>query len=74
VALTVLQLQERIAAIRSARDSGVLIVRHGDTSSQFRSLEEMNAIIRELEKELDAAQDVSPRKRVSYIQQSCKGL
>jgi hypothetical protein len=73
VALTAIQLTARIAAIRSARDSGALIVRHGDTSTQFRSLAEMNAIIADLEGQLAGLQGTR-RKRVSYIQQDSKGL
>jgi predicted transcriptional regulator len=74
VALSESELQARITAIRSARDSGALIVRHGDTSTQFRSLAEMNSILADLEKELADAQGTTRRRRVFYIEQRCKGL
>ena len=71
--LNTTQLQARIDALRTARDSGVLIVRHGDTSTQFRSLAELNSILANLEAELDAATD-NVRSRVRYITQNDKGL
>jgi hypothetical protein len=74
VALSQSELESRIREIRAARDSGVLIVGHGDTRTQFRSLAEMNAIIADLEKQLDEATSTTPRKRVSYLEQRCKGL
>lgn len=69
MALTSEQLQGRIDALRKARDSGVLIVRHGDEMTQFRSLAEIDKILGELENELSGR----TRPRVSYIQQSSKG-
>lgn len=72
MALTESQIQARIDAIRKARDSGVLMVRHGDTSTQFRSLAEMDKIISDLEAELAHAQGVV-KSRVKYIRQSDKG-
>jgi hypothetical protein len=73
MAMTEAQLQARIDAIRSARDTGALIVRHGDTQTQFRSLIEMNQIIADLEGQLSTLQGKT-RNRVSYIRQTCKGL
>lgn len=67
------EIQGRIDAIQSARDSGALIVRHGDTSTQFRSLAEMDRIIADLQSQLDRANGVT-RKRVKYIAQCSKGL
>lgn len=72
MALTESQIEARITAIRKARDSGVLIVRHGDTSTQFRSLAEMDKIISDLEAELASAQGVV-KSRVKYISQRDKG-
>lgn len=73
MALTESQLNTRIAALRNARDAGVLIVRHGDTSTQFRTLAEMNAILSDLEGELAKVQGVV-RSRVNYVKQCTKGL
>ncbi len=67
------ELQARIGALRKARDTGVLIVRHGETSTQFRSLAEIDSILADLEAQLAAAQgDV--RSRVRYVRQDTKGL
>lgn len=73
MALSPAQIQARIDAIRSARDSGVLIVKHGDTSTTFRSLADMNLIIADLEKDLAKANGVK-KSRVGYITQTSKGL
>jgi hypothetical protein len=70
---TAQQIQARIEAIRAARDSGVLLVRHGDTSTQFRTLDEMNAIIASLQTQLDALNG-QKRRRVHYVIQCGKGL
>jgi hypothetical protein len=72
MALTATQIQTRIDAIRKARDSGVLLVRHGDTSTQFRSLLEMDQIITSLQRELNSVNGVK-RSRVNYIRQDTKG-
>jgi hypothetical protein len=72
MALTAAQVQARLDAIRKARDSGVLLVRHGDTSTQFRSLAEMDQIIASLQRELDGLNGVT-RSRVNYIEQKTKG-
>ncbi|MFL9499220.1 phage head-tail joining protein [Rhodopseudomonas palustris] len=72
MALTAAQIEERIAQIRAARDSGVLIVRHGDAQSTFRSLAEMNAIIADLQSQL-AAVTGAKRPRVNYLRQGSRG-
>lgn len=72
MALTAEQLQARIDALRKAVDSGVLMVRHGDESTQFRSLSEMEKILARLEGELAAANG-TPKTRVRYIEQGDKG-
>lgn len=73
MALSKSELQNRITAIRKARDSGVLSIGHGETRTTFRSLAEMNTILGQLEKEL-AALDGSTKSRVKYISQGTKGL
>ena len=67
-------ITKKLTAIRNARDSGVLLVRHGDTSTQFRNLEEMNSIIKDLEGQLVTANGSAPRSRVRYVKQSTKGF
>lgn len=74
MALNAAQIQARIDSLRTARDSGVLIVRHGDTSTQFRSLEEMSAIIADLEGQLGTVNGTVRRSRVSYIRQNTKAF
>lgn len=67
--------QIRLDAIIAARDSGALSVRHGETSTQFRSLEEMNEIIAKLERDIAAAATTPVvRQRLYYPWQSSKGL
>ncbi len=72
MSLTATQIQARIDAIRKARDTGVLIVRHGDTSTQFRSLAEMDQIISSLQRELNGVNGTA-KSRVNYIEQRTKG-
>lgn len=73
MALTAEQIQIRIDKIRTARDTGVLTVRHGDEQTTFRSLLEMDSIIASLERDLAKAQGKS-RSRVNYIVQTSKGF
>lgn len=73
MALTESQLEARITALRKARDTGALIVRHGDTSTQFRSLNEIEEILADLESQLATAQGTK-KSRVKYIRQNDKGL
>lgn len=72
-AMTAAEIEARIASIRAARDSGVLLVRHGEVSTQFRSLAEMNSIIADLQSQLAAALGTK-RTRVNYIRQTSRGL
>jgi hypothetical protein len=71
-ALTEVEINKRLTVLYTMRDSGVLIIRHGDTSTQFRSLDELLQAIRILEGQLNKAQG-KVRSRVSYIRQSRKG-
>lgn len=71
-ALTEAQINAKLATLYTMRDSGVLILRHGDTSTQFRSLDELLRSIRILEGQLNTAQG-KVRSRVSYISQPRKG-
>lgn len=65
--------QIRLDAIIEARDSGALSVRHGETSTQFRSLDEMNRIIADLTRKIAAANGAE-HQRLWYPWQSSKGL
>lgn len=71
-ALTESEINTRLTTLYKMRDSGVLIIRHGDTSTQFRSMDELERVIRQLERQLNTAQG-RVRSRVSYIRQSRKG-
>ena len=65
--------QARLDALKKARDSGALIVRHGDTSITYRSIDAINQTIRDLEREIsDLAGTV--RRGARYIYQPGKGL
>lgn len=67
------ELQTRLAEIRKARDSGVLMVKHGETSTTFRSLSEMNLIIAELEGRINELSSTTVRRTYGAYQ-SGKGL
>jgi hypothetical protein len=71
-ALTQDQINARLLLLYGMRDSGVLITRHGDTSVQFRSLDELLRAIRILENQANAAQGIV-KSRVSYIRQNSRG-
>lgn len=70
--LTIDQINARLAQLYSMRDSGVFLVRHGDTQTQFRSMADLLKAIQILEGQLGAAQG-KKRSRVSYISQTTKG-
>lgn len=63
----------RLEALKKARDTGVLTVKHGETLTTFRSLAEIEKIIGQLEKELAIAAGTAKR-RLRYMYQSGKGL
>ncbi len=62
--------QARLAAIKKAWSTGVLWVKHGETTTTFRSLDEMERIIGRLETEIAPR----ARRRVTYVQQRTKAL
>jgi hypothetical protein len=62
-----------IDKLKVARASGVLTVHHGETTTTYRSIDEMDRIIRSLQ--ADVPQPLRTRRqRVSYIYQTRKGL
>lgn len=63
-------VRSQIAALRLAIASGILNVRHGDTSTTFQSTSEMRKAIADLEASLGER----PKSRVRYIYQAGKGL
>ena len=66
--------QARLDGLLKARDSGVLMVRHGETSTQFRSLSEILQAIVTLQGEIDDLAGTTSTRRVRYTFQSGKGL
>lgn len=74
MALTADQLQARIDSLETAIASGALIVQHGTSRIQYRSISDMLKAIQRLQAQLDALNGVTPRPRVNYIEQSTKGF
>ncbi len=71
---TQVELQARLDALRKARDTGALEVRHGDTRVVYRTMTEMERIISALEAEIFAlAGNSTLRRKRRYIYQSGKG-
>jgi hypothetical protein len=70
---TLVQLQARLDALDVAIDSGVLTVRHGETSTTFRAMSEMLTARNKLLKQIAAAGG-SKASGPKYIYQSGKGL
>lgn len=65
-------LETQLTALKKARASGVLSVRHGDTSVQYRSLSEIERAISAVKKELRALNGGARKPR--YALQTSKGL
>lgn len=66
-----------LAALLRARASGVLSVRHGDTWTTFRSLPEIDSIIRSLQGDIAAGSGGAAGAlgtRLRYVRQVTKGL
>lgn len=70
---TVQSVQARIDALKKARDSGVLTIRHGDESTTFRSTDEIMKAITAATADLAALQGL-PARVTSYRFVSRKGL
>jgi len=70
---TVAELQARLDALRKARDSGALTVRHNETLTTYRTLNEINQIIAQLESEISGLGAKSRRRR-KFVYESSKGL
>lgn len=65
-------LQAQLAALKTARNSGVLIVRHGDEQVTYRSLNEIQKTIDSIQKEIDSLSGAKP-SGPKYVTQHCKG-
>lgn len=70
---TLATLQAQLSAIETARASGVLTVQHGDTSTTFRNLSDMDRIIASLKNQIADAGGTT-RRKVRFLYQTCKGL
>ena len=73
MALTETEIQTRIDTLRRAMASGILTVRHGNTTTTWRSIEELQSVIDSLQAQLNAATGTG-RSRVNYIVQNTKDL
>lgn len=65
------ELQAELRALKKARASGALIVRHGDAQITYRSVEELNKAIEAVTKELNAAK--GKKRHPRYLRQSGRG-
>lgn len=66
-------IPQQIASLRLAISSGSLIVKHGDTSTTYRSLKEMKEILADLIGQQNSASGKN-RARANYIVQKSKGF
>ena len=69
---TLTELQTQLDDLKAARNTGVLIARHGDVSITYKTDKEMLAAIQSLENDIAAMQGAT-RRRVRYIYQPSKG-
>lgn len=63
---TLEELQARLVALKKARDTGVFQLRKGDDQVQYRSLEEINEIIADLEGDIAALTETTRVRRVRF--------
>jgi hypothetical protein len=73
MALTATDIQTRIDQLQKVRDSGTLTLRHGDTQTTFRSLDELNRTLQDLYRQLNAVNGTK-RSKVNYVKQRTKGF
>lgn len=67
-------LEVQLTALKKARGSGVLTVRHGDTSVTYQSMEALLAAISSIVSEIKALGGGSGGRKPRYIIQRTKGL
>ncbi|MEX2553992.1 MAG: hypothetical protein WD627_13460 [Actinomycetota bacterium] len=68
---TLAELTEQLAALKLARNSGVLTVRHGDVQTTFRSLDEMERTIAAIVSEINGLGGKT--RGPKYIRQNTRG-
>lgn len=73
MALTAADIQARIDQLQKVRDSGVLTMKHGDTLTTFRNLDELNRALQDLYRQLNAVNGTK-RSKVNYIKQRTRGF
>lgn len=66
-------IEARIESLKRALSSGVLMVKHGDTTTEYRSIADILTAI-EYQLGLLSRLDSTPRTRVRYPIQLTKGL
>jgi hypothetical protein len=64
-------LKAQLRALKKARASGALMVKHGDVQTTFRSINELNQAIAAVSAELKTKQGTGRAPR--YVKQSRKG-
>ncbi len=69
---TLTENQAALESLKDARNSGVLIARHGDVSITYKTDKDMEAAIRALEREI-SAQEGGTRRKARSIYQPTKG-
>lgn len=72
MAETAEQIEAKIVILQNAIDSGVLSVRHGETSTTYKTTKEMENALVKLKRRLGALDGL--RSRVRYPWQRSKGL
>lgn len=72
--MTPAEIKTRIDRLQRARDSGVLNIKHGETSTSYRSLAEMEAVLASLKADLARAEGAPRRRRSFYVNYGGKGL
>lgn len=66
------ELEAQLKALKKARASGALIVRHGDTQVTYRSIAELQAAIDAIIEELNSLK--GKKRRPRYVRQDRRGL
>lgn len=69
---TLEELKATLVRIETAYNSGVLSVQHGETRTQYRSLEEMERIIAKLKAEIGGLEN-KPGRSPGYVRQGGRG-
>ncbi|MBR0687334.1 hypothetical protein JQ594_15490 [Bradyrhizobium manausense] len=73
MAIDAVTLQAQIDALTTARNTGVLTVRHGEQQVTYRSIDELNKAITSAKADLEALQG-TPRRVTQYRFSTRKGL